>query len=144
MPRHPAVYAFGCETGRQHEISRRMLCSLLPVWVHVCPLFLPSLLPAASLLQPDFVNIGNENNKTALMFASQLKNAHELVRFLLSHGADPNASTVRGHTAVVFASGARGTINNNTRKPRPVHLIPSAIVTVSWCYAGTQHCMALA
>lgn len=38
---------------------------------------------------------GNENTKTALMFASQLNRSVELVRFLIEHGADVNKATNR-------------------------------------------------
>eukprot|EP00045_Choanoeca_perplexa_P002918 m.27648 g.27648 ORF g.27648 m.27648 type:complete len:832 (-) comp11768_c0_seq1:7-2502(-) len=53
----------------------------------------------------DYVNIGNENGKTALMYASQLSNSAELVEYLLNLGADPNATTNRGHSPVMFAAG---------------------------------------
>ena len=54
-----------------------------------------------------FINLGNENGKTALMFASQLSGSEDLVRFLLRLGADPNATTNRGHSAVMFATGEK-------------------------------------
>lgn len=52
----------------------------------------------------DFIDIGNENGKTALMFASQLQRSHKLVEYLLAMGANPNKPAHRGHTAVIYAA----------------------------------------
>ncbi|EDQ92739.1 uncharacterized protein MONBRDRAFT_30710 [Monosiga brevicollis MX1] len=59
----------------------------------------------AGIAPPDYINLGNENGKTALMYAAQLSSSEDLVHYLLQLGADPNQSTKRGHTAVMFAAG---------------------------------------
>mmetsp|Transcript_126859 Transcript_126859/g.224832 ORF Transcript_126859/g.224832 Transcript_126859/m.224832 type:complete len:678 (+) Transcript_126859:35-2068(+) len=52
----------------------------------------------------DYINLGNSQGKTPLHFAAQLRD-DGLAEYLLSLRADPNMTTVRGHTALVYASG---------------------------------------
>ena len=81
-----------------------MRSPFLSLSLPLSPPFLCALVRALCL-HADFINLGNRNKKTALMFASQLKRGEELVAYLLSQGADPNVSTRRGHTAIVYAAG---------------------------------------
>lgn len=49
------------------------------------------------------VNIKNNKNKTALMYASTYDNFN-IVNYLLKHGADPNIKDNYGYTALTYAS----------------------------------------
>ena len=55
--------------------------------------------PAAS------IDGGNANGKTALMLASQFRPTATVVEELLRRGANVDATTRRGHTALIFAAG---------------------------------------
>jgi ankyrin repeat protein len=50
------------------------------------------------------VNFANAGGETPLMYASLYSNA-EMVRFLLARGADPNAKSATGTTALMLATG---------------------------------------
>ena len=51
------------------------------------------------------INTGNANGKSPLMFAAQFRPTSAVVEALLAAGADRDATTRRGHTALVFAAG---------------------------------------
>eukprot|EP00282_Hemiselmis_andersenii_P008453 CAMPEP_0114122962 /NCGR_PEP_ID=MMETSP0043_2-20121206/7972_1 /TAXON_ID=464988 /ORGANISM="Hemiselmis andersenii, Strain CCMP644" /LENGTH=216 /DNA_ID=CAMNT_0001215707 /DNA_START=58 /DNA_END=704 /DNA_ORIENTATION=- len=51
------------------------------------------------------LNTGNQNGKTVLHCACQLRESPEIAAMLLGFGAKINATTRRGHTALIFASG---------------------------------------
>ena len=53
----------------------------------------------------DSIDGGNANGKTALMLAAQFRPTAAVVEELLRSGANVDATTRRGHTALIFAAG---------------------------------------
>lgn len=51
------------------------------------------------------VGASNVNNKSAVHFCCQLGADVSVLKLLISHGADVNAATNRGHTPLIFAAG---------------------------------------
>lgn len=116
--RRCAVLAGPCFSSSEHRKRHAALYRLLqpptfPLKVRARGTVIPiqhcfitfCLFGAPLILATAYVNLGNTNGKTALMFAAQLSSSQDLVSYLLSLGADPNVTNNRGHSALMLAVG---------------------------------------